>query len=286
MIQKSIFMIVAITAASYCEAQVKKPLKPLPKKVEVTAKPVVKKIEVTAKPVLQTQLDSVSYAFGTSVAFDLKSRGVTELNYALVNKGMSDTFKDTKAILTPEMSQQTIYSFLAQVNQKKFAGNVQEGLKFLEENKNRPGVITTPSGLQYLVLKPGDGPKPVATDEVTVHYKGTLLSGKQFDSSYDRAEPITFPLNQVIPGWTEGVQLMPIDSKYRFFIPYQLGYGEKGAGQDIPPYSVLIFEVELIKIGKKEEAVKKEEPVEKTPEVSKEVIEKKESSKKKKKASE
>ena len=128
---------------------------------------------------------------------------------------------------------------------------MKEGQDFLEQNKKRAGVQTTASGLQYEVLTAGTGVKPLATDSVLVHYKGTLLNGKQFDSSYDRGEPISFPLNRVIPGWTEGVQLMPAGSKYKFFIPYNLAYGERGAGQDIPPYSTLIFEVELLKVNGK-----------------------------------
>ena len=104
--------------------------------------------------------------------------------------------------------------------------------------------------MQYEIITAATGPKPIATDEVTVHYKGTLIDGKQFDSSYDRNEPLTLALNSVIAGWTEGVQLMSVGSKYRFYVPYQLGYGERGAGQDIPPYSTLIFDIELLKIGK------------------------------------
>lgn len=282
MIKKTLLVLVALAATSYCEAQVKKPINTAPKK-----------LTVTPKPVLQSQVDSVSYAFGLSVAQDLKARGVTSLNYSLLTRAMSDAFKAAKTSLTPEQSQQTIYNFLSTINQKKFSGNIAEGKKFLEENKSKPGVIALPSGLQYLVLQAGTGAKPLATDEVTVHYKGTLLTGKQFDSSYDRGEPISFPLSQVIPGWTEGVQQMPVGSKFRFFIPYQLGYGEKGAGQDIPPFSVLIFEVELIKIGKKEVEIEKKEVEDKKGEVidKKEVVEKetavkKEEGKKKKKKEE
>jgi len=124
-----------------------------------------------------------------------------------------------------------------------------KGEAFLAENAKKDNIITTASGLQYEVLTAGEGAKPLATDQVTVHYKGTLISGKTFDSSYDRGQPATFGLNQVIPGWTEGVQLMSVGAKYRFFIPYQLAYGERGAGGDIPPYAALIFDVELIKIN-------------------------------------
>ena len=141
--------------------------------------------------------------------------------------------------------------FLGSIEKKKFAVNVAEGSKFLTENSKKAGVVTLPSGLQYEVISSGTGIKPKATDEVTVHYKGTLLNGKQFDSSYDRGEPATFMLNQVIPGWTEGLQQMPAGSKYRFFIPYALAYGERGAGPDITPFSTLIFEVELVSVQAK-----------------------------------
>ena len=124
----------------------------------------------------------------------------------------------------------------------------EEGQRFLEENAKKEGVVTTPSGLQYKVLDEGFGPRPKATETVKVHYKGTLIDGTQFDSSYDRGEPISFPLNGVIRGWTEGVQLMPVGAKYEFYIPYNLAYGEKGAGGVIPPYATLVFVVELLGI--------------------------------------
>lgn len=215
----------------------------------VQTKPAVAKPAVNT-PLLKSQLDSASYAFGSSIANDLKMRGVTALNYSMVSKAMNDVFSAGNVILSPEKSQEVIYGFLTVLERKKFEGVINEANQFLSENKKKAGVITLPSGLQYEILTAGTGPKPVATDEVTVHYKGTLTNGKQFDSSYDRGEPTSFVLNQVIPGWTEGLQQMPVGSKYRFFIPYNLGYGERGAGQDIPPYSTLIFEVELVKIGK------------------------------------
>ncbi len=199
---------------------------------------------------LKTQLDSASYAFGASIAGDLKNRGVNNLNYSLVSKAMSDVFSGGTVIFTPEKCQEVIYGLLNVLEKKKFEGAIAESNKFLSENKLKPGIITLPSGLQYEVIVPGAGPKPLATDEVSVNYKGTLTNGFEFDSSYTRGEPTSFVLNQVIPGWTEGLQQMPLGSKYRFFIPYSLAYGERGAGKDIPPYSTLIFEVELLKIGK------------------------------------
>lgn len=226
-----------ILTASISIAQTKKPLP--------ASKPAV-----ASQASIVTSKDSASYAFGLSVAENLKSLGITGLNYTVLSKAMNDVFEGNKLLIASEQSQKVIYNYITEANKAKFAGSIAEGNKFLEDNKKKTGIVTTPSGLQYQILQPGSGAKPNATDEVTVHYKGTLLNGKQFDSSYDRKEPTALTLNNVIPGWTEGVQLMPMGAKYRFFVPYQLGYGEKGAGNDIPPYSVLIFEIELIKIGK------------------------------------
>lgn len=228
-------------------------------------KPAVKKTIAktsTVTTALKSALDSTSYAFGTSMGAGLKSTGLSTLNYEALLKGLKDAFSGGKVILDQQQAQQCINNALAkasaiknkaeiEANKIKFAPMIKEGQSFLEENKKRAGVQTTASGLQYEVLTAGSGIKPKATDSVLVHYRGTLLNGKQFDSSYDRGEPISFPLNQVIKGWTEGVQLMPAGSKYKFFIPYDLAYGERGAGQDIPPYSALIFEVELLKVNGK-----------------------------------
>lgn len=197
---------------------------------------------------LKSRLDSASYAIGLGVAQDLKSRGISELNYAALTEAMKAVFKGSTPVITLEQGQKAIYEFLSQANKVKYEALIAEGAKFLAENKTKPGVVTLPSGVQYVILKNATGPKPKASDEVTVHYKGTLLNGKQFDSSYDRNEPITLELDKVIPGWTEGVQQMPVGSKFKFFIPYELGYGEQGAGENIPPYSTLIFEIELLKI--------------------------------------
>ena len=241
--KKILFLCVATAAFSYSSAQVKK--------ASPATKPAsVQKMASVSTPTINTQLDSVSYAFGASIANDLKSRGVNSLDYSLVSKAMKDVFTTGNLILSPEKCQEVIYHYLTYIDKKKFEINIAKASKFLSENQKKTGIVTLPSGLQYEVLTAGTGSKPTVTDEVTVHYKGTLADGKQFDSSYDRGEPTTFVLNQVIKGWTEGLQQMPVGSKYRFYIPYSLGYGEKGAGQDIPPYSTLIFEVELIKIGK------------------------------------
>lgn len=237
--KKILFLVFTATAFSYSCAPLKK---------EIPAIPVTEVTPVSSP--ISTQLDSASYAFGASIANDLKSRGVTNLDYSLVTKAMNDVFSGGTPILSPEKCHEVINNYLTLIDKNKSESAIAEANNFLTENKKKAGIITLPSGLQYEVLRPGSGAKPALTDEVTVHYKGTLLNGKQFDSSYDRGEPTTFMLNQVIPGWTEGLQQMSQGSKYRFYIPYSLAYGERGAGQDIPPYSTLIFEVELIKIGK------------------------------------
>jgi FKBP-type peptidyl-prolyl cis-trans isomerase len=208
------------------------------------------KTTVAPAPLLKNQIDSVSYSFGASIATDLKNRGVNNLNNSIIIKAMNDVFASQEVILSPEKCQETIYAFLGGLEKKKFEGNISAGAIFLAENKKKPAITELPSGLQFEVITPAEGPKPSESDDVTVHYRGTLTNGAQFDSSIDRGQPASFTLNQVIPGWTEGLQQMSVGSKYRFFIPYNLGYGERGAGKDIPPYSTLIFEVELLKIGK------------------------------------
>lgn len=215
-----------------------------------TKKSPVKKATVKA-PAIKNGLDSASYAFGTSMAANLKNNGVTALNYELFIQGLKDTFTGKTPLLSNDKTQGAINSLFANASKKKYAPVIAEGKTFLENNKKTEGVKTTPSGLQYIVVREGSGEHPKATDSVTAHYRGTLINGKQFDSSYDRNEPLVLPLNRVIAGWTEGIQLMQPGSKYKFFIPYNLAYGERGAGQDIPPYSTLIFEVELLKINGK-----------------------------------
>jgi FKBP-type peptidyl-prolyl cis-trans isomerase len=207
--------------------------------------------KTTAGVTFKSNLDSASYSFGAAMAGSLKSNGLTALNYQLFLKGIQDAFGDKPLLISHELSQATINRAFQSASQKKFAPVLTEGKTFLENNKKQAGVKVTSSGLQYQVITKGDGISPKATDTVTVHYKGTLLNGTEFDSSYKRNEPLSLPLNGVIAGWTEGVQLMQTGAKYKFFIPYNLAYGERGAGQDIPPYSTLIFEIELLKVNGK-----------------------------------
>ncbi|HEV7507347.1 MAG TPA: FKBP-type peptidyl-prolyl cis-trans isomerase [Thermoanaerobaculia bacterium] len=199
--------------------------------------------------------DRASYTIGLNLGKSLKTNEI-QANIDLIVKGLRDGLGGGQALLTDEEMQAAMQTLQQQVGaqqeaKRKAAGekNKAEGEAYLAKNKEKAGVKTTASGLQYEVITEGTGPMPKATDSVTVNYKGTLMDGTVFDSSYDRKEPVTFVLNQVIPGWTEGVQLMKVGSKYKFYIPSALGYGERGAGATIGPNSPLIFEVELISIG-------------------------------------
>lgn len=194
------------------------------------------------------KMDSVSYSLGVLFAQNFKNGEKVDIDATAMSKGFADAIKGTEAI-DAARANQIFSSFMQQANSKKFAATIEAGNKFLAENGKRVGVTTTASGLQYEIMKAGTGPKPSATDKVTVHYHGTLLNGKVFDSSVQRGSPIDFPVNGVIQGWQEALQLMPMGSKWKVFIPSNLAYGERGAGGDIGPHEALIFEVELIKIN-------------------------------------
>ena len=193
-------------------------------------------------------MDKISYALGLSMGQNLMGSGVEKLNYQDLAQGIEDVLTHAQPKISYQEAQQVLNQFFQELEAKVAGAAKAAGEKFLAENAKREGVKTTPSGLQYEILEPSLGQKPKATDTVRVHYEGTLIDGTVFDSSYRRGESITFPLNGVIAGWTEGLQLMSIGSKYKFFIPYQLAYGERGAGQSIPPYAALIFTVELLGI--------------------------------------
>lgn len=192
-------------------------------------------------------MDKVSYALGMSIGRQLEQMSATELNIDDFSQAIKDVFAGSTH-LTDSEAEITVQSFFQQKAEEQAKAAKAEGENFLTENAKKPGVVTLPSGLQYQVLREGNGRKPSATDQVECHYEGTLINGQVFDSSYRRGETATFGLNQVIKGWTEGLQLMQEGAKYRFFIPYNLAYGERGAGQAIPPYAALIFDVELIKV--------------------------------------
>lgn len=197
---------------------------------------------------LTTMIDSVSYGIGSTIGRNLQKDGLDSIDVDLLARGIKEVFEGKTAAMTAESAQMVIQNYVQGIQQRKQAANVEKGKKFLEENGKKQGVITLPSGLQYMVIKEGTGPKPTAEDKVTTHYHGTLIDGKVFDSSVDRGQPVTFAVNGVIPGWTEALQLMPVGSKWKLFIPSNLAYGERGAGGDIGPNETLIFDVELISI--------------------------------------
>lgn len=202
---------------------------------------------------LANEIDTMSYALGASVGFDftekLKTLPGGKYNLDLFIQGLNAALKADTVYLAKDSIGAFLNSFFQKAQESEASNKKSEGELFLAENAKKPGVITTASGLQYEIIKDTIGAKPVATDNVKVHYEGTLLDGTKFDSSYDRGEPIEFALNQVIKGWTEGVMLMSPGAKYKFYIPYNLGYGEQGAGGVIPPFATLVFVVELLDIN-------------------------------------
>ncbi len=214
---------------------------------------------------LKDEKDKVSYSIGINIGNNLKRQSV-EVNPDILLQGIKDVLSGGKTLMTEQEVKQTMMDFQKDMMAKHQARmkelgekNEKEGEAFLAENKKKEGVITLPSGLQYKVIKEGEGKTPIATDMVTVHYRGTLIDGKEFDSSYTRGQPVTFPVKGVIPGFSEALQLMKVGSKWQLFIPSNLAYGERGAGEEIGPNATLIFDIELISI---KEGTSKEEPVE------------------------
>ena len=200
-------------------------------------------------------MDKLSYALGLGIGQQLAQMGARDLNVGDFAQSIGDVLEGRELKMTHREAQQIVQHYFAQqeerLNSERTAqGKVHKeaGEKYLAENGKREGVVTLPSGLQYQVLREGNGKKPSAKDSVKCHYEGFLIDGTVFDSSVQRGEPATFGLQQVIAGWTEGLQLMQEGAKYRFFIPYRLAYGEGGAGQAIPPFAALIFDVELIEV--------------------------------------
>jgi len=235
-----------LTAVCTASAQTKPPARP-------AAKPAVKPAASTpAKPattfVLKTGLDSLSYALGILDGGFFKQQGIDKLNYTALMEGFKAMIENKTPLMNQAMADQTLRAKLQEAATKKIQPTIDEGTRFLAENKKRSGVKETASGLQYEVIKAGTGPMPKDTNTVKVHYVGTLINGEEFDGSRKRGEPATFPLNGVIPGWIEGVQLMPVGSIYKFYIPYQLAYGTQGSPPVIPGGAMLIFEIELLEI--------------------------------------
>lgn len=197
--------------------------------------------------VLTSDIDSMSYYIGVSIGNNLKAQGGPDtVNIDAINAGLKDSYLELKEVSMAEANAY-LEDFFKKGQMKQYESKIAADKAFLAENKNKSGIVTLPSGLQYEVIKEGTGVTPIISDVVSCHYKGTLLDGTVFDSSYDRGEPTSFPVNGVIPGWTEALQLMKIGSQWKLYIPYELAYGERGAGP-IEPYSMLVFEIELIDI--------------------------------------
>lgn len=215
-------------------AQTKKPL----------AKPATPKVSVKT---VMSSTDSLSYSMGVQTAEYYKTQGVANINPEMIKKAYSDVYNNKTLIIPEDQCNMTIQNKLQEFMTAKASAQKEAGKKFLEENKKKPGVITLPSGLQYEIITTGTGPVPKATDTVKANYKGTLIDGKEFDNSYTRGEPITIPVSRVISGWIEALQLMPVGSKWKLYIPSDLGYGDRAAGL-IPAGSTLIFEIELLDI--------------------------------------
>ena len=210
--------------------------------------------------VLKTQKDKTSYAMGMNIGTGLRKQSI-DIDPAILSRGLRDAFSNGKTALTEDEARTVLTQLQNDMRKKQQetaqqagAANKSQGAAFLEANKAKEGVVTLPSGLQYKVLQEGTGATPVATDQVVCNYRGTLLDGTEFDSSYKRGQPATFPVNRVIKGWTEALQLMPVGSKWQIFVPAELAYGDSGAGPQIGPGATLIFEIELISIQKKEAA--------------------------------
>lgn len=194
------------------------------------------------------ELNRFSYALGMSVASNLIKSGVKKVNPETFLQAINDTFTGEMPKMMPEEANKILEEFMQKASQGEAKNNLEEGIKFLAENKSDKSVIELPSGLQYKVIEEGDGELPTPENQVKCHYHGTLIDGTVFDSSVERGEPAVFPVNAVIPGWVEALQLMPVGSKWRLFIPPELAYGEQGAGGVIGPNSTLIFDLELLEI--------------------------------------
>ncbi len=235
--KKIVFILPVMISMSY--AQTKKPVK--------KSAPVKKTAAVTA----MSPADSLSYAMGVQTATYYKTQGALNINTAMVKKAYDDVYSGKTPLISPEQCNATIQHKLQEYMAQQINNEKQKGLMFLEENKKKPGIITLPGGLQYQVIKEGTGPIPKSTDTVKAHYAGSLLDGKEFDNSYKRGEPITIPVTGVIQGWVQALQLMPVGSKWKLFIPSDLGYGDRGAGAAIPGGAVLIFDIELLDIVNK-----------------------------------
>jgi FKBP-type peptidyl-prolyl cis-trans isomerase FklB len=246
--KKHIATILCISAGLSVLAQTKKPATAA---AATTAHPAgAATAKAATAAALKTTQDSLSYAIGLSVANFYKQQNITNINTAMVTRAINDVNKKGKLLLDEQQANQCIVNYMQKSKAEKSSGNKKIGEAFLAANKTKPGVVALPSGLQYSIIKAGTGLRPGLTDKVMVHYHGTLIDGKVFDSSVERGQPIELSVNGVIPGWTEALQLMPVGSKWKLFIPSNLAYGDQQAGPLITPGSTLIFDVELLDIIK------------------------------------
>lgn len=238
---KKILIIICFASITVAQAQIKKSV----------GKTVITKNKVDlgqTTSLFKNAMDSFSYAIGLEGASYYRSQGATSINSALVKRAFDDVYGKKTLLLTPEQSTMTIQNKLKKYMESKNSAVKEEGKKFLAENKKRTGVIELPNGLQYEIIKQGTGEKPKATDTVKAHYAGSLINGQEFDNSYKRGQPLQIPVSGVIQGWVQALQLMPVGSKWKLYIPSELGYGDRGAGGAIPGGATLIFEIELLEI--------------------------------------
>ena len=241
--KKFILSVMMLAGTGILNAQVTKPVnKPVPK---ATSQPV---------NILKTTLDSVSYVLGEVAAYNLSQQGLgdVKINNSAFMRAVNDILGKKKTLLDDVTANTLLNNYMTKLQAEKVKPAIDEGQKFLAQNKLKDSVKTTASGLQYKVIKEGAGIKPTAVDTFVCNYRGTLINGTEFDASANRGAPLVMAVNQVIPGWTEGLQLMPVGSKYKFWIPYNIGYGVMGNGPKIPGGSMLIFEVELLDVKKKQ----------------------------------
>ncbi|HMO32270.1 MAG TPA: FKBP-type peptidyl-prolyl cis-trans isomerase [Lacibacter sp.] len=236
------FLALLLTGAAVAQAP-KKPVTPSTQKpTPVPVKPVL------VKPVLQSGLDSLSYAIGLNIGANMRMQGIDSISQAALNRGLRDALKEQKPLMDENTANMTIQQKLQEFMMKKVNVQKEEGRRFLEENKKQPGVVVLPNGIQYKIITQGSGVKPLLEDTIKVHYKGTTIDGNVFDDSYSRGEPIEFPLGNLIEGWKQALVLMPVGSRWQIFLPSEFGYGDRGAGANIPGGAALIFELELLDV--------------------------------------
>lgn len=242
--QKLMMLVAVLLLSAAVKSQTKKTA-PKP-----TTKPSTTKTAGTSapKPLLRNGLDSLSYAIGMNIGANMKMQGIENMNYVTLNKGIADAIKGNKPLMDENTCNMTIQQKLQEFMAKKSNAVKEEGRKFLEENKKQPGVVVLPSGVQYKIINQGSGAKPILEDTIIFHYKGTTLDGNIFDESYSRGVPAEYALNKLIDGWKQVVVLMPKGSKWQIFIPSEYGYGDAGAGGNIPGGATLIFDLELVDI--------------------------------------